>query len=145
MAFATSRNGALPLGEMNTTPLIDVMLVLLVMLIFTIPVATNSVDVDLPVADEHGLMLEPDPLVNKISLTSDGAILWNGTETDPAGLRASLEAANALRPQPELQYEPEAAAGYDITAKVLNDIKASGATKFGFVGNDRYRSFEKPD
>lgn len=145
MAFATSRNGELPLGEMNTTPLIDVMLVLLVMLIFTIPVATNSVDVDLPVADEHGLMLEPDPLVNKISLTSDGTILWNGTETDRAGLRASLEAANALRPQPELQYEPEATAGYDIAAKVLSDIKASGATRFGFVGNDRYRSFEKQD
>ncbi len=145
MAFVTSRDGALPHGEMNTTPLIDVMLVLLVMLIFTIPVATNSVDVDLPVADDRGLTLEPDPLVNKISLTSDGAILWNGTVTDRAGLRASLQAANALRPQPELQYEPEAAAGYDIAAKVLNDIKASGATKFGFVGNDRYRSFEKQD
>ncbi|HTN14690.1 MAG TPA: biopolymer transporter ExbD [Sphingomonadaceae bacterium] len=130
---------------MNTTPLIDVMLVLLVMLIFTIPVATNSVAVDLPLPDDKGVVLQPNPLVNKISLTSEGAILWNGAETDRAGLRASLQAANALRPQPELQYEPEAAAGYDIAAKVLNDIKASGATRFGFVGNDRYRSFEKQD
>ncbi len=145
MAFATTRNGAMPLGEMNTTPLIDVMLVLLVMLIFTIPVATNSVAVDLPLPDDKGVVLQPNPLVNKISLTSEGAILWNGAETDRAGLRASLQAANALRPQPELQYEPEAAAGYDIAAKVLNDIKASGATRFGFVGNDRYRSFEKQD
>ncbi|WP_336979328.1 biopolymer transporter ExbD [Altererythrobacter fulvus] len=145
MAFASSRDGALPLGEMNTTPLIDVMLVLLVMLIFTIPVATNSVDIDLPGNVDDPVVLPPRPLVNKIVLTPDGSILWNGTKTDRAGLRASLKAATALYPEPELQYEPDALASYDLAARVLNDIKASGATKFGFVGNDRYRTFEKQD
>ena len=145
MAFASSRDGALPLGEMNTTPLIDVMLVLLVMLIFTIPVATNSVDIDLPGHVDDSIVLPPRPLVNKIVLTPDGSILWNGTKTDRASLRASLKAARALYPEPELQYEPDALASYDLAAKVLNDIKASGATKFGFVGNDRYRTFEKQD
>ncbi|OJW74684.1 MAG: biopolymer transporter ExbD [Sphingomonadales bacterium 63-6] len=145
MAFATPRKGALPLGEMNTTPLIDVMLVLLVMLIFTIPVATNSLDVDLPATTDTPRPLQPNPIKNKIVLTPEGAILWNGIQTDRAGLRSTLKAARALYPEPELQYEPDAQASYDLAARVLSDIKASGATKFGFVGNDRYRSFEKQD
>ncbi|KPL68979.1 biopolymer transporter ExbD [Erythrobacter sp. SG61-1L] len=143
MAFASPREAVLPLGEMNTTPLIDVMLVLLVMLIFTIPVATNSLDVDLPAPTDKPVTLQPNPIKNKIALTPDGSILWNGTQTDRAGLRASLKAARELYPEPELQYEPDAQASYDLAARVLSDIKASGATKFGFVGNDRYRSFEK--
>lgn len=145
MAFASPKKGALPLGEMNTTPLIDVMLVLLVMLIFTIPIATNSLDVDLPATTDRSHTLQPNPIKNKIVLTPEGAILWNGTQTDRAGLRATLQAASALYPEPELQYEPHAQASYDLAARVLSDIKASGATKFGFVGNERYRSFAKQD
>jgi biopolymer transport protein ExbD len=144
MAFAarTTRD-TLPIGEINTTPLIDVMLVLLVMLIFTIPMATQSLDIDLPGPDTGVAHPRPDLHKNKIVLTATGTILWNGQAVDMTQLKASLGDAVALRPEPELQFEPEAQASYNLSAHVLRSIKASGSTRFGFVGNEHYRSFGK--
>lgn len=141
MGFATRHEGVRPFGDINTTPLIDVMLVLLVMLIFTIPPATQSVDIDLPQQGDPLPFPVPDPVRNKIVLTTDGRILWNGDTINQSQLQASLVATTRLRPEPELQFEPEPQASYDLSAKVLRSIKASGATKFGFVGNERYRAF----
>src|ERR687890_258309 len=98
MAMSGGKDDGQPMMEMNTTPLIDVMLVLLIMMIITIPAATHAVNIDLPV---------PDPS------------------------------------QTQLQFEPDASASYDLSAKVLNIIKGSGVTKFGFVGNEKYRAFGK--
>jgi len=128
-----------PMMEMNTTPLIDVMLVLLVMLIMTLPPVTNSVNIDLPQASTATTNVETDK--NKIVLTAANQILWNDQSITDGQLVANLQATLKMPTEPELQFEPEPNAGYDITAQVLNIIKGSGVTKFGFVGNEKYRVF----
>ncbi|MCB2079509.1 MAG: biopolymer transporter ExbD, partial [Novosphingobium sp.] len=133
-----------PMMEMNTTPLIDVMLVLLIMFIITIPVATHSVDIDLPVAqDRPPDVPPPDTVKNKVVLTRDNKILWNGGEVTDGQLLGLLKETLDYPVEPELQFEPEPDAAYDISAKVLNIIKGSQVTKFGFVGNERYSEFTK--
>ena len=130
--------------EMNTTPLIDVMLVLLIMFIITIPVATHSVDIDLPVPNNEPPPPDMiDPIKNKIVLTPENQILWNGTPINDGELVRNLEATKAINPEPELQFEPDQQASYDLSIRVLNVIKGSGVTKFGFVGNEKYRQFGK--
>jgi biopolymer transport protein ExbD len=133
-----------PMMEINTTPLIDVMLVLLIMFIITIPVATHSVDIDLPVPNSNPPppdMIKPDK--NKVVLTTQGEILWNSTPIDAPMLVRNLQATLNINPEPELQFQPEPDASYDLSAKVLNIIKGSKVTKFGFVGNEQYSEFDK--
>ena len=143
MAMSGGKDDGEPMGEMNTTPLIDVMLVLLIMFIITIPVATHAVNIDLPAPNPNAVKPLVDPIKNKVTLTQDNKILWNGTEIDQGVLAANLKTSRQYAVEPELQFEPEAQAGYDLTAKVLNVIKSSEVTKFGFVGNERYGSFSK--
>lgn len=132
-----------PMMDMNMTPLIDVLLVLLIMFIITIPVATHSVDIDLPQGNPPPQDIVVDPVKNKLVLTTQDVILWNGTPVSEGQLVTLLNETTGMNPEPELQFEPEALASYNITARVLNDIKASGVTKFGFVGNEKYRQFGK--
>ena len=144
MAMSGGSDDGEPMMEMNTTPLIDVMLVLLIMFIITIPVATHSVDIDLPVPDTSDPPPDQiDPVQNKIVLTQSNEILWNGTAIGMGELVRNLELTKAIEPEPELQFEPEPQASYQLSAEVLNIIKASGVTKFGFVGNEKYREFGK--
>jgi biopolymer transport protein ExbD len=130
-----------PMIDMNMTPLIDVLLVLLIMFIITIPVATHSVDIDLPQGDPPPQDVIVDPVKNKMILTDQDVILWNGNPVTEGQLIGLLRETMGMAVEPELQFEPERYASYDIVARVLNDIKASGVTKFGFVGNERYRTF----
>ena len=142
MAMSGGKDDGSPMMEINTTPLIDVMLVLLIMFIITIPVATHSVDIDLPVPNDD--INEPppiDPVKNKVVLTRDSEILFNGSTVSDGQLLGLLRQTTRMDPEPELQFQPEADAPYDTAAKVLNLIKGSGVTKFGFVGNDQYRTF----
>jgi biopolymer transport protein ExbD len=134
------RDDGSPMMEMNTTPLIDVMLVLLIMFIITIPVATHSVDIDLPTPSDQPT---PDvlPDKNKVVLTATGEILWNANPINQGQLVANLQQTLTFPVEPELQFEPEPNASYDLSAKVLNIVKASGVSKFGFVGNEKYRTF----
>ncbi len=144
MAMSGGKDDGSPMMEMNTTPLIDVMLVLLIMFIITIPVATHSVNIDLPQPDSNPPPANMiDPIKNKIVLTKEGQILWNGTEINSNELVRNLQDTLAFPVEPELQFEPEPLASYDLSAHVLNIIKASGVTKFGFVGNEKYRVFGK--
>ena len=144
MAISGGKDDGSPMMEMNTTPLIDVMLVLLIMFIITIPVATHSVDIDLPQpSDVPAPEDQVDPIKNKIVLTQAGEILWNGTAIDQNELVRNLQETLAFAVEPELQFEPEPLASYDLSAKVLNIIKGSGVSKFGFVGNEKYRTFGK--
>jgi len=132
-----------PMCEMNTTPLIDVLLVLLIVLMMSVPIATHSLDIPLPGKTPPGPIPEFNPIRNKVVLTAEGQILWNADTVSPGQLLAVLRQTKRYRVEPELQYEPEAAASYDLSARVLNIIKGSGVTRFGFVGNERYRTFGK--
>jgi biopolymer transport protein ExbD len=140
MALTLSAPAREPLSDMNMTPLIDVLLVLLVMLVITIPIATHSLELPLP-TDGRG---EADPLKNKIILTAEGDILWNGEAVSSGRLTALLFQTTHMPVEPELQFEPAADASYDLAANVLNLIKGAGVTKLGFVGNERYRTFAAP-
>ncbi|MBO0749937.1 MAG: biopolymer transporter ExbD [Porphyrobacter sp.] len=139
MAMSGGRDDGQPMMEMNTTPLIDVMLVLLIMLIMTLPPVTNSVNIDLPTPSVNTNNIKTDK--NKIVLTAQDQILWNGQAINTNQLVADLQATLKLPTEPELQFEPEPEASYDLSSQVLNIIKASGVTKFGFVGNEKYRVF----
>ena len=143
MAMSGGKDDGEPMMEMNTTPLIDVMLVLLIMFIITIPVATHSVDIDLPAGDNP----PPDVIVetdkNKVVLSTDNKVLWNGEEVNTGQLVTLLKETTDMAVEPELQFEPEENASYDLSARVLNIIKGSGVTKFGFVGNEKYAAFGK--
>ena len=142
MAMSGGSDDGSPMMEMNTTPLIDVMLVLLIMFIITIPVATHSVDIDLP-TPSNAPTDNVDPVKNKVVLTPQDEILWNGNAINQNQLMANLQETLRFPVEPELQFEPEAQASYDLSSKVLNVIKGSGVSKFGFVGNDKYRTFSQ--
>ena len=144
MAMSGGNDDGEPMMEMNTTPLIDVMLVLLIMFIITIPVATHSVDIDLPVPNPNPP--PPDeikPLKNKVLISREGKVIWNDHEVDGPTLVRNLQATLQIKPEPELQFQPDPDASYDVSAQVLNLIKGSKVTKFGFVGNEVYSEFDK--
>ncbi len=142
MAMSGGKDDGSPMMEMNTTPLIDVMLVLLIMFIITIPVATHAVNIDLPVPNANPPPEDQiDPIKNKIVLTQTDEILWNGDQISEGELVRNLEITRGMTPEPELQFEPEGQASYDLSANVLNIIMATGVTRFGFVGNEQYRAF----
>ncbi len=143
MAMSGGRDDGAPMMEMNMTPWIDVLLVLLIVFIMSIPIATHAVNIDLPVADPNPPPNMVDPIKNKIVLTSDNQILWNGAPITDNVLVSNLQTSLTFAVEPELQFEPEPAASYDLSAKMLNSIKHSGVTKIGFVGNEKYRVFNK--
>ncbi|MEL7189351.1 MAG: biopolymer transporter ExbD [Pseudomonadota bacterium] len=130
-----------PMLDMNMTPLIDVLLVLLIMFIITIPVATHSVDIDLPQPNPNPPPVLIEPVKNKLLITEQDQLLWNAQPITEGDLVTILGQTLNMSPEPELQYEPVALASYDKSVRVLNIIKGSGVTKFGFVGNEKYRQF----
>ena len=125
-----------PMMDMNTTPLIDVMLVLLIMFIITIPVQTHAVKIDLPIADNSTSNVDPEK--NKVMIDPAGTITWNGTPIDLAQLATYLEQTKALPVEPELQFQPDPYARYIVVDRVLAVIKKSNVGKLGFVGNEQY-------
>lgn len=143
MAMSGGKDDGEPMMEMNTTPLIDVMLVLLIMFIITIPVATHAVSIDLPNPNTP----PPETVIkrdkNKVVIMPNNDIQWNGTSMNLGQLRGALNTTLAMKPEPELQFQPDGQAPYETTAIVLNVIKGSGVTAFGFVGNEQYASFGK--
>ncbi len=135
----TQRSDDTPMCDVNTTPLIDVMLVLLIMFIITIPIQSHSVPIDLPTGGPPPPT--PDPERNKLVVTREGATLWNGIAVDRAGLRSLLQQVGAASRPPELQFEPDPEARYEVVDGVLAEIKRANIPSMGFVGNERYRDF----
>ena len=125
-----------PMMDMNTTPLIDVMLVLLIMFIITIPVQTHAVKIDLPVPTDAESNVDPEK--NKVMIDPAGTITWNGTPVDLAQLAQYLEQTKALPVEPELQVQPVPFSRYIVVDNVMAVIKRSGVGKLGFVGNEQY-------
>ncbi len=136
MSMGGGDEGA-PMGDMNTTPLIDVMLVLLIMFIITLPIQSHAVKIDLPVPPENPTDAPP-PQQNKIFIAPEGAVLWNGTPVNSTQLAYELERTKQVQPAPELQFEPHPEARYLIVDQTLAIIKRSEVGGLGFVGNERY-------
>ena len=143
MAMSGGKDDGSPMMEMNTTPLIDVMLVLLIMFIITIPVATHAVNIDLPQAQPPNADVQVDPVKNKLVLTQANEILWNGSPISLGQLVSLLQSTKAMAVEPELQFQPEEYASYEIANQALKVINESGVTKFGFVGNEQFATFGK--
>lgn len=127
-----------PLSALNITPLIDVLLVLIVTLILTIPMMTHKVPIDLPTGP--GRPLEPH-MIHRIDLNAAGQISLDGTPVDLVGLRSRLDAIRA-DPDVQLQFSTDGAARYERFDQTLAVIKRAGITKLGFVGNERFRNFD---
>ncbi len=123
--------------DMNTTPLIDVMLVLLIMLIITIPAQLHAVNLDMPLPTNAAKKV--DPVVVKIDVDANSVINWNGK---PVASRAELEAklteASAQQPQPELHIRSHAKAKYEAAAAVMASAQRIGLTKLGIVGSEQF-------
>ena len=128
-----------PMGEINMTPLIDVMLVLLVMFIITIPLQTHAVKLDLPKDCSDCPVV--DRLTNKVVVTNGGAILWNGARISKDALAYNLAATARMNPQPEFHLQPESEARYEIVTDVFVAAKRARVQRMGFVGNETYGSF----
>ena len=125
--------------DINTTPLIDVMLVLIIMLIITIPVQLHAVNLNLP----QGKALPPQqpPVVVTVKINADGSVLWNDlVVSDQAALEAQLRQAATEANPPEVQLRPEGAVSYGAVAQVLAAAQRLGVTKIGMVGNERFGS-----
>ena len=123
--------------EMNTTPLIDVMLVLLIMLIITIPLQTHAVKLDLPAGNPPPPPVPP--TVVTIDVDFDGTILWDGTALpDEASLVDHLVAAAKMPDQPEVHLRPNKLATYKYVAHVMADAQRLGINKLGLVGNEQF-------
>jgi biopolymer transport protein ExbD len=125
-----------PMMDINMTPLIDVMLVLLIMFIITIPVMTHAVKLDMPRASNAPSLTQP--VVINLEIDFDGTVLWNGTPVDMESLEGYFRREAAMDPQPELHIRPSKRAKYDVVARVLASAQRNGMRKIGFVGNEQF-------
>ena len=125
-----------PMMDINMTPLIDVMLVLLIMFIITIPVMTHAVKLDMPRASNAPSLAEP--VVINLEIDFDGTVLWNGTPVEYEALEGYFRREAAMEPQPELHIRPSKRAKYDVVARVLASAQRNGMRKIGFVGNEQF-------
>ena len=143
MAMQTTSDNreAEPMLEMNMTPLIDVLLVLIIMFIITIPIQSHAVKLDLPQNQPNDTPPPVDPVKNKIVVTQAGAILWNGAPVNQITLRNYLDASQQMPVVPELHLQPEAEASYGLVDEVLAITKRAKVEKMGFVGNEAYMKF----
>jgi biopolymer transport protein ExbD len=147
MAMSASGGGSdEPMMDINTTPLIDVMLVLLIMFIITLPPPTHSVKIDLPPDCKslpQGCPPKPlvDPVRNRIYIDAVDSVTWNGSPLTMAQLRANLEQSKTMVPEPELILQPDPEARHEKVSSVLRETKYAKITKFGFEGNEAYYYF----
>lgn len=126
-----------PMMELNTTPLIDIMLVLLIMFIVTVPPQNNAVKLDLPQGPSRVI----DRVKDEIGVAPSGAILWNGQGVSRAELAGLLHEVAAMESPPELHLRPDAKARYEVVDEVLAIAKRQQVQLLGFVGNERYSEF----
>ncbi len=122
--------------DVNTTPLIDVMLVLLVMLIITIPIQLHSVNLDMPPPNPNQPLTKP--VVVEIFIDFDGRLMWNGEEVDRAALEQKMRSAVAEAVQPEIHIKPNKLVDYGHVAHVLATAQRLGLKKLGMVGNEQF-------
>ena len=139
MPFTASRSPTpdVLLKDMNVTPFIDVLLVLLIMFIMVIPIATHALLVPVPTGKAPLQMLEE----NVVSIDPEDRLFWNGEVLSREGLLNQLAGAAAMDKQPVIRFQPDALASYETSARTIALIKDSGIDRFAFVGNHQYRKF----
>ena len=132
MAFS-SGSGKGPMADINVTPLVDVMLVLLIIFMITAPILTHKVKIDLPQPNPNVVQPEnpPDPI--RLKIDQSGALYWNDTPVDELGLRAQIAVVASQTNQPELQINADDGVAYEHVARVLAAAKSYGLTKIGFT------------
>jgi len=123
-------------SDINMTLLIDVMLVLLIIFIITLPVATNAVKIDNPLPQPPQNPPPPPPEVINLSIDFDGTIMWNGTPVDRTTLQNYIASEADKQPQPEVHITVDKFAKYEKVAQTLADLQHRGLKKIGFVNND---------
>ena len=138
MQTASDNAEAEPMMEINTTPLIDVMLVLLIMFIITVPIATHKVALDLP----NGPPSDSTPVVYRLDQDASGRLSLNGTPIGETDLAARLAAVKA-DPAAELHFRTDATTRYEDFDRVLALVKGAGITKLGLVDNARFAEFSR--
>ena len=141
MAMSTGGSEGEPMMDINTTPLIDVMLVLLIMFIITIPIQSHAVKLDLPQDQPNQTPPPIDPVKNKVVVTAAGQVMWNGAPVNLVQLRQYLDITTTMTPVPELHLQPEPNARYELVDEVLAVTKRANVTAMGFVGNEAYANF----
>ena len=132
--YAHALDGSLPAPTINTTPLIDVMLVLLIMFIVTIPIGTHKVRIDLPVSAP----VSDEPQVHELALDASGRLHWDGSPLAESALPQRLAAMKAAQPDAVLKLRADGLARYESFDRVLATVKRSGIERLGFVGNERF-------
>lgn len=123
-----------PIAAINTTPLIDMMLVLLIMFIMAIPLSTHKVPLDIP----PGIGPADSRPVHRLDIDAAGRALWNGRAVSDAELRARLAAAAADPADPAVHFNPDSEARYERVDRILADVRRAGITRLGLVGSQRY-------
>src|SRR3954464_3335756 len=140
MQTTSDNSSGEPMLDVNVTPLIDVMLVLLIMFIITIPIQTHAVKLDLQVNQANTPPPPIEPIKNVVTINAQGQILWNGAPVSKPQLRAYLDTTQQMNPVPELHLQPDATARYELVDEVLAITKQAHVQKMGFVGNEYYMS-----
>jgi biopolymer transport protein ExbD len=123
------------MSEINTTPLVDVMLVLLVIFIITAPLLTHAVKIELPQASSQ--LVPEEPEVVSIAIDGAGKLYWNDEVIEKAALQANLEATSRASPQPELQIRADKETRYQLLAEIMADAQNAGITKLGFLSEPK--------
>ena len=131
MAFGTQDDTDEVMNEINMTPLVDVMLVLLIIFMITVPVMKHAVEIDLPRATSQPQDSKPETI--RLSVDAQGTYFWNETPIDDADLERQLQTAAARTPQPELHIRGDRAVRYERVALVMSAAKRAGLHKIGFV------------
>jgi biopolymer transport protein ExbD len=137
MAMNLGGSSAGPMCDINTTPLIDVLLVLLVTLIITLPIQTHAVKLDLP-QNQNPPPPTVQPKVIDLDIDFDGTIVWNGTPVTLQQLDGYFATESSQDPQPEIHLSPDGMAKYDVVAKVLAAAQRNRMEKIGFVNTSEF-------
>ena len=138
MQMSSDNTKGEPMLDMNVVPLIDILLVLLIMFIITIPIQSHAVKLDLPVNQPNQPPPPVDPIKNRLVVTAAGVVLWNGAPVNLQQLRQYLDVSQQMNPIPELHLQPEPEARYELVDEVLAITKRARVEKMGFVGNEYY-------
>jgi biopolymer transport protein ExbD len=130
MAFASNQGGG-PMADINVTPLVDVMLVLLIIFMITAPILAHQVEIDLPQKSNVVNLVEPPPPI-ELKIRATGELFWNDQPMIREALEPQLSLEAQKDPQPELQIDAELETEYEVVARVLATAKTTGMTKIGF-------------